>query len=210
MRSRVFTLYKHTSPSGKVYIGITSQTNLNRRWDGGRGYKGNHYFYRAIQKYGWDAFRHDVLSVYQTRDEACAAEREMIAKYKSQDPAHGYNISPGGDHAEHTSDSKRKISQAQKGRRHSEATIRKISENRKGKGLRVIPEATKAKMRENHAGGAESKPVRCVETGAVYTCVNDASRATGIHKGPISRCCRRIPHYNTAGGYHWEWAGLSE
>lgn len=30
-------LYRHTSPSGKVYIGITFKS-VNKRWNGGRGY----------------------------------------------------------------------------------------------------------------------------------------------------------------------------
>lgn len=32
-----WTVYRHTSPSGKVYIGITSQ-NVERRWNSGKGY----------------------------------------------------------------------------------------------------------------------------------------------------------------------------
>lgn len=31
-----WTVYRHTSPSGKVYIGITSQ-NVERRWNSGKG-----------------------------------------------------------------------------------------------------------------------------------------------------------------------------
>lgn len=33
-----YFLYKHTFPNGKVYIGITSRVNPERRWLGGRGY----------------------------------------------------------------------------------------------------------------------------------------------------------------------------
>lgn len=38
-----YTLYKHTAPSGKVYIGITSQ-NVMKRWQNGSGYSQNVYF----------------------------------------------------------------------------------------------------------------------------------------------------------------------
>ena len=27
-----WTVYRHISPSGKVYIGITSKENVNKRW----------------------------------------------------------------------------------------------------------------------------------------------------------------------------------
>ena len=49
-----YKLYRHTSPSGKVYIGIT-KTSVYARWMCGRGYRRNcHVFHRAILKYGWD------------------------------------------------------------------------------------------------------------------------------------------------------------
>ena len=44
-------MYKHTTPNGKVYIGITSQLS-EKRWLSGHGYKGT-YFGNAIKKYGW-------------------------------------------------------------------------------------------------------------------------------------------------------------
>jgi hypothetical protein len=53
-------LYRHTSPSGKVYIGITFKT-ANKRWNNGRGYSNCTYFYNAILKYGWDNIKHEIL-----------------------------------------------------------------------------------------------------------------------------------------------------
>ena len=81
-----------------------------------------------------------------------------------------------------------------------------MSENRKGKGrIKRTPEQIE-RMKANHSGGAEKVAVLCVETGIAYDCINDASRATGINKKQISGCCRCVPHYNTAGGYHWRYA----
>ena len=34
-----YSVYLHITPSKKVYVGITSQTNLNRRWQNGEGYR---------------------------------------------------------------------------------------------------------------------------------------------------------------------------
>ena len=45
-------VYKHVSPSHKVYIGITHLLP-SQRWCRGNGYKNNPMFYRAIKKYGW-------------------------------------------------------------------------------------------------------------------------------------------------------------
>ena len=36
-KEKKYSLYRHTSPSGKVYIGITSQP-VEHRWNHGRGY----------------------------------------------------------------------------------------------------------------------------------------------------------------------------
>lgn len=91
-----YTVYKHISPSGKVYIGITSK-EPHKRWLNGRGYKNNIYFYRAIQKYGWDNFTHEILFENLSKDEACQKEIELIAEYKSNNQEFGYNISIGGN-----------------------------------------------------------------------------------------------------------------
>lgn len=49
--SRKWSLYRHTSPSGKVYIGITSMSPKIRWGKNGSGYKKQPYFYNAILKY---------------------------------------------------------------------------------------------------------------------------------------------------------------
>ena len=59
--SRKYLVYKHTAPNGKVYIGITSQSP-QRRFNNGRGYYHNDHFKRAIEKYGWKGFSHEILT----------------------------------------------------------------------------------------------------------------------------------------------------
>ena len=89
--SKRFTVYKHTSKNNKVYIGITSQ-EPQKRWKNGLGYKNNDYFYRSIQKYGWDNFRHEILFENLTEDEAIKKEAELINLFKSYMYEYGYNI----------------------------------------------------------------------------------------------------------------------
>ncbi len=43
-----WTVYEHWSPSGKVYVGITSQS-IKVRWQNGNGYIKCKTFYRAIK-----------------------------------------------------------------------------------------------------------------------------------------------------------------
>lgn len=56
----MYVVYKHTTPSGKVYVGITGQKPA-RRWQNGYGYKDNEHFYRAIRKYGWENIKHEIV-----------------------------------------------------------------------------------------------------------------------------------------------------
>lgn len=92
-----YCVYKHTSPSGKVYIGITRQNPLVR-WCNGFGYRGQSYFFKSILKYGWDNFTHEILFTGLTKEEACQREIELIDLYKSNQREFGYNISSGGEY----------------------------------------------------------------------------------------------------------------
>ena len=103
-------------------------------------------------------------------------------------------------------DIREKRSAASMGRSLTQETREKISEHRRGVKPPPFSDEHRAKMREHHAGGVAKSPVICIETGKTYASINDASRATGINKKGISGCCRKVEHYNTAGGYHWEFA----
>ncbi len=109
-------VYKHTAPNGKCYIGITS-TSLKRRCGNGSGYYKNEYFTKAIKKYGWENFTHEILFDNLEQEEAERIERELIKKYSSNDKRFGYNITDGGEKCKrHAQSSKEKMSKAKKGK----------------------------------------------------------------------------------------------
>lgn len=91
--SNNYIVYKHTSPSKKVYIGITGFDPQYRWLNNGRGYKMQTTFFNAIIKYGWINFRHDILFEGLTEEEALDKEEELIQEYKSYDRRYGYNVS---------------------------------------------------------------------------------------------------------------------
>ena len=72
--TKKYIVYMHTSPNNKRYIGITSHTNPKHRWKGVYGYHKNDYFYRSIQKYGWDNFKHEIIASNLSKEEACKME----------------------------------------------------------------------------------------------------------------------------------------
>lgn len=99
-----YYVYKHTSPSNKVYIGITQQ-KPEKRWGSGANYDGNIRFMNAIRKYGWANFKHEILYSGLSKGEAKEKEKALILEYDSTNRNKGYNISPGGDlPGEHTSE----------------------------------------------------------------------------------------------------------
>lgn len=91
----IWSVYKHTSPSGKLYIGITSKEPKKRWGKNGIHYKGQ-AFYNAIVKYGWDNIEHEVICNNITEFEAKEMEKELIKKFNSMDWRYGYNCTRGG------------------------------------------------------------------------------------------------------------------
>ena len=229
----MYTVYKHTTPSGKVYIGITKQ-KPEQRWDNGNGYKKNEHFYRAILKYGWENIEHEIVENGLTKQQACDLEIDLIAEYDATDPRNGYNNSIGGEcgslgvhpsaetrlkiseslnRAYLNPELRQKLSEAKKGKRPSYECIMKSVEAHRGKPLsdetrKKMSEARKGKKASEHVilamTEATSKKVLCVETGEVYKSISEAGRQLGISFKAISNVCRGKA--KTSGGYHWEYA----
>lgn len=155
-----YSVYKHTSPSGKVYIGITGQ-DPETRWRNGYGYHKGMFFRNAIDKYGWDNILHEILYTDLTKEEAEQKEIELIAKYQSNNREFGYNIANGGSTiGKHSTETRKKISEKAKGRIPSEETRKKISEANKGKLAKdknpmygkTHTAETRKKLSESHKG----------------------------------------------------------
>ena len=185
-----YLVYMHINKANnKKYVGITHYKNPQKRWLKGKGYMNNPHFSKAIIKYGWDNFDHVIIAEGLSKEEACLVERLMIQSNRTQDRRYGYNITDGGEFFKHSEESKHRM-----------------SENRKGKGLHEFSEEHKRKIKEHHAGGSDKKRVLCCETGMIFESINDAAKCIGINKKMISNCCRNVPHYKTASGYHWKFA----
>lgn len=175
-------VYKHTAPNGKVYIGMTGQTPT-KRWRYGYGYLDNPYFYKAIQKYGWGNFAHEILADGLTKEEAERMEIQLIADYQATERSKGYNIALGGRLNYSGAERLERLHRLRIGRKHTEATKRRLSEVQKGK---YISPETRKKMSESHKGLkrteehlrnnriAKFKPVLCIETGERFVCMLDA------------------------------------
>lgn len=216
----MYIVYQHKNKiNNKVYIGITSRTPQERWGNQGCNYKSSPYFYNSIQKYGWDNFEHNILYTDLTKEEACKKEQELIKQFNSMDREFGYNSTSGGEvfimndetkqkiskalqgnknNLGHpcSEEKKRKISEAQKGRKFTEEHRRKLSEAAK---KRHIPcsEEKKKKLSQNYPN---KKPVYCLELDTIFESVQECSRQLGIPATNISKLCKG--RGKTLKGYH--------
>lgn len=92
----MWSIYKHTFPNGKCYIGLTKQDPAIR-FKNGYGYETCPLMWNAIQKYGWESIETTWLHT-NIDDLAVAAylEREAIKQYHSNEREFGYNLANGG------------------------------------------------------------------------------------------------------------------
>lgn len=94
---RDYKVYIHTNKiNGLKYVGITSQ-DVRVRWQSGYGYYKQKHFWNAINKYGWDNFKHEVIAEGLTLEQAANMEAHLIAEYKTNNRRFGYNRSVGGE-----------------------------------------------------------------------------------------------------------------
>lgn len=200
---KLYSLYRHTSPSGKIYIGITSQIP-EKRWYNGKGYKRHTYFFNAILKYGWDNIKHEVLFTGLNELTAKSLEIDLIRHYKSLGIS--YNITDGGDGYlgyKPSEETKKVWSKQRKGRTLSEEWKDKISDSLKG---RVF-------LREQILKGADAARIKCSKTViqfsknedfiAEYKSIREAANINNLCAGDIIKCCKGKQH--SCGGFIWRY-----
>jgi group I intron endonuclease len=223
MNQRDYTVYIHKNKiNNKKYIGITCQEPI-RRWKNGNGYKDNIYFWRAIEKYGWDGFEHIIFAKKLTKKEAELMEINLIKKMKTTYRDCGYNIENGGSSiGKHSEETKRKISESNIGKRHTQESKEKMSKAKKGmvssfKGKKHTEEA-KMKNSESHKGRKNlylterNKIFNARATSVVQLDINgnfisqfksirDASSKTNVNRLCIADVCKG--KQLVAGGFKW-------
>ena len=225
-----YTVYMHTTPNGKVYIGITKQNPI-KRWLHGKGYQKQEYFYNAILKYGWDNIEHRILFTELSKEEAERKEIELIKQYKSNQRELGYNIENGGRINKMSEETIEKIRKANTGKRHSTEACKRCSEIQKARWQdeeyrknqiekrigqsawnkgKETPTEVKEKQRQAKLGKYigdkhwSSKKIINLETGKIYNSIGLVAKELNIKNGShIVEVCkgkRKIAY-----GFHWKY-----
>lgn len=190
-----FCVYKHTViENGKCYIGITSQ-NPRYRWGiDGKKYKNCPFFYKAIQKYGWENIKHEIIATGLIKKEAEDMEVELISKNRSNEDKFGYNILIGGN-------------LGTVGTTVSQETREKLRRFNLGKKNKPMPETTRRGI-ENARWKTKKKIAQIdIETNKVIKIWEggiDIERAGIALNSNIIKCCRNKA--DSAGGFHWKYA----
>lgn len=207
----IYTVYIHTNKiNNKKYVGLTKQ-NVLKRWENGQGYRFCTLFDKAIKKYGWDNFSHEIVATGLTESQACDLEKQMIKELKTCNPEYGYNIFEGGNSSHQTEDAKRRISEKQKGiPKPDEVVLKMQAAQMDPKNREKIRNALLGHKRPewvcNKLRGKKKQhkcPVVCIETGIVYDSRAMAARETGACPSAIKKCCDGIGR--SSGGYTWKY-----
>lgn len=212
-----YCVYKHTVPNGKVYIGITRRKPQERWGVTGNRYKNNKHFYSAIQKYGWDNIKHEILYDGLTAEQAENYEKWFISIYNSSDREFGYNNTLGGEHGKmsrHTNEENRqrgKLLIGDKnpfyGKKHSEETKTHLSEVRL-KNPNRFEQAKQAGMKsaEKNSKKVLQFSLQGDYIGIFKSCRDAAIFITGKKDGSchISDVCNG--KRKTAYGFIWKYA----
>ena len=163
MEQKTWLIYKHTCKiNNKSYIGLTCQ-RIYKRWQNGLGYNAtDQIFGRAVKKYGWENFEHEILDSDLTFEQANEREKYWIAYYHTyiNDPlCNGYNMTAGGaGTAGHacSDETKQKISKAHLGKHLTPLHRQHIKEATTGKNNPFYgkhhTDETKEKIRQKALG----------------------------------------------------------
>lgn len=186
---RLFTIYRHVSPVGRVYVGITSQ-DAETGWRHGDNYRNSTYFKGAIRKYGWKNFKHEILFTDVEEERAKRLEIELVRHYKGLGIS--YNLTDGGDGTNgyhHTDEYKQFKSQQMK----------EFFSTGRGKEICAKGGKTNSGKKYNRKSGFTKGDyqVRIVCQYSLegvllnkFKSVSDASRKTGANNCQIGKCLR--------------------
>lgn len=149
-----YWVYKLTSPSKRVYIGITS--NIIKRFGCYKNLftEGQPFLHKSLLKYGFENFNKEILHIGLSKNEAKSLEIEYVAIYKKKRIS--LNLTDGGDTGNHLRGEK----------------------NRKSKIIHQYS-LTKEFIKEWHGSGEIERNLDLTGSGILYACKHNTFFSQG-------------------------------
>lgn len=199
-------IYKITSPTGRVYIGQSS--NILARFSRYRGLHcvGQRRLYASLKKHGVESHAFEVIEVVHDESDMVEKERYWQEFYEVVGPK-GLNckIVTNDCHAgRHSPQTRALMSAAARGRRPSKEARDKMRAAKSGRRMpeeqrlamvgRKLPPETIEKMRARMAGNQytkgitpkNAKRVICEKTGKIFMKVEDAASFLGMKRSTLA------------------------
>lgn len=209
---KVYTVYRHVTPDGKVYVGQTGDDPVNR-WGSGAKYRANIKFTNAVNFFGWGNIRHEILYQGPSESEAKELERYYINLWDTMNPEKGYNILPGDmskpilcvetgivytsiRHAAREVGIKRDCIKAVLSGHHVTAA---------GFHWCFAEDAETFRIDKTRRSTAKKKVVN-LDTGEAFESLAEAARKCNTTAQGIGQVCKHLPNRNRAGGYRWAYS----
>lgn len=210
---RKYFVYRHITPDGLIYVGATSFKKPEKRWGNGRCYQANKRFTDAVNFFGWDNIKHEILAKGLPKEEAHAMERELIREWDTTNPEEGYNILDGDLSTKiYCVELDRTFPSLHEAARETHIKRDSLKSACTGQtatagGYHWCYEKDKAayEIDTNRKEPRKKRPVINLDTGKAYESIRAAFRDTGITVQEIGAVCAGKPHRKTAGGFRWAY-----
>lgn len=212
---RIGVIYMYTSPNNKKYIGQTINEKSRKSHHKTDTIKGDTYFGKALQKYGFENFDYNVLikfkptvDIEKLKRVLDKLEQRYIKLYNSNNREFGYNLNKGGFGNigyKHTEEMKEYLKTVPK-------TSYQIECLKLGRNSCIKSEETKLKMSGSHNKTKKKVEKYDLENNLLdtFNSIEDAARSiegkvqkTKANK--ISACCNNYKNCKTIYGYIWKF-----
>lgn len=209
--SKTFEVYKATSPSNRVYIGITSiGLKERKRLHISESKKSNYAFHNALRKYG-ESITWEVIATAESWEELCELEKYYIEYYDSYN--NGYNCTFGGDGSYGLKVSEESRAKMRGPRPQTSASLRgrtltaehrkKVSEARKKLNIQYNREQRETLARQN--GARKFAVYKDGQKISEFINKKECAGALGLHPRGIVGCLNQPNIFKSHKGYTFRY-----
>ena len=179
----------------KYYVGQTIRPleRFKDHIDATINKKDNTKFHNALRKYKLENWIYCVLEENVLRANLNMMEMDWIEEFDSFHS--GYNMTAGGGQTIFSEESRKKISESNKGKRRTKEAIKKISNARKGKHL---SDETKEKLSKAHKGQIPWNTGKCLSD-------EHRKKISEKNKGKVAVNRRKVSKYDLNGNFVKEY-----